>query len=192
MWYLQVHNPNQLKTALLQEVSKGRPPQWSWFSASYPGCLFQGPSNKHRRIISAVPESTFFILIGAGEGQSVLSLQKKSHRQITKVCLGRWWRSRLAAESNCEVRAGFLDHMAVNPVKILLMVLWDETLELYLNYNMGTVSNWNFCPIKLRSKVNRLNLHAGENSTILTLCMMGLMGRIPSTPHDPDRVRKLP
>lgn len=51
---------------------------------------------------------------------------------------------------------------------------------------MGTVSNWNFCPIKLRNKVNRLNLHAGENSTILTLCMMG------STPHNPDRVRKLP
>lgn len=51
---------------------------------------------------------------------------------------------------------------------------------------MGTPPNWIFCPIKLKSKVNALNLHAGENSTVLTLCMMG------SSPKDPDRVRKLP
>lgn len=95
----------------------------------------------------------------------MLNLQKGSHRQITKVCLGRWWRSRLAADSNCEVEAAFLDHMAVNPVKTLLTLLQDETLELCLNWNMGSVSNWNFCSIKLKSKVNTLNLHVGENST---------------------------
>lgn len=185
MWFLQVHNPIQLKTALLQKVSKGRPPQWSWFPASYPGRLFQGPSNKHRRFFLQFRKADFAILIGVGEGQSVLSLQKESHRQITQVCLGRWWRSRLAAQSNCEVRA-FLDQITVNLVKILLMLLWHETLALCLNCNMGTVSKWVFCPIKLKSKANSLNLHVGENSTVLVLHMMG------SSPHDPDRVRKLP
>lgn len=38
---------------------------------------------------------------------------------------------------------------------------------------MSTVSNRVFCLIKLKSEVNTLNLHAGENSTLLTLRTMG-------------------
>lgn len=185
MWCLQVHNPIQLKTALLQKFPKAGLLSEVDFQPPTLSVYFRDLLTSIGGLFLQFRKADFAIFVGVREGRSVLSLHKESHRQITKVCLGRWWRSRLAGESNCEVRAAFLDQIAASLVRILLVLLWHKTVELCLNCNMSTVSNQIFCLIKLKSEVNTLNLYAGENSTVLTLCMMGF------SPPDQDRVRKL-
>lgn len=146
MSFLRVHNPIQLKTVLLEKVSKVRVPQWSWFPNSCPGRLFQGPINKHRRILSAVAESRFDHSCWSWRRVSDAETPKEV-AQINHKSLKRCWRSKLAAESKCEVRASLSDHATVSPVKILPLLSWCETLELCLNCKTGTVSDWSFLQI---------------------------------------------
>lgn len=98
-WFLEGHNPIQLKTVLLQKVFKVRAPDWSWFPAFYPCHSFQCSSGSCERQVSSSS-------LGWEKGELCRSFKS---RQMSKVCLGRLQRSRLAAESGSEVRALSLD-----------------------------------------------------------------------------------